>query len=273
MLYNDTRNARIIAGELDIVVNSGLEQVRKIKDHLIHPDWDGFSDNGICLFTLETPLELNENVQGIELDDHDPLDSTTCEVSGWGYDHWLPNQTLPTILQWTEVNVGSDSYCHAINGVLYNSSNMICTSTPVSCLIQSLLFIIFKVIWLQEKDVCVNDDGGPLVFDGKLTGIATYVACGPSKYASTYAKVEPYVEWIKENAADDDDFITTTEDITTTDQETTTNLVTTTDQETTTNQVTTTAEGTTSPNTGSSVYSCNLVIMVAWQMMAFIYGK
>ena len=134
--FADRNNTKIIAGELDIGMPIEVfEQVREIKDHLINPDWDYFSDNGICLFTLDTPLEWNDNVQSIELDDHDPLDSTTCEVSGWGVDHLSPN-TAPTILQWTEMEVRSDYFCHALlEPILYDPSTMICTSTPVSCFI------------------------------------------------------------------------------------------------------------------------------------------
>ena len=135
----DLNNTFIIAGELDIGMPIEVfEQVREIKDYLIYPHDTYISDNMTCLLTLDTPLEWNENVQGIELDDHDPLDSTTCQVSGWGIDHFSPNNnTAPTTLQWTEVEVRSDYFCHALMELSYDPSTMICTSTPVSSFMRS----------------------------------------------------------------------------------------------------------------------------------------
>ena len=52
-------NTKIVAGELDLVTSSGFEQVRRIKDFLMHPDFDYWNiNNDICLLTLESPLEL-----------------------------------------------------------------------------------------------------------------------------------------------------------------------------------------------------------------------
>ena len=63
-------------------------QVREIDRYLIHPDFDlsnGNSWNDVCLLTLKTELEYNENVKCIKLNDKfiEPWE-TKCIVSGWG---------------------------------------------------------------------------------------------------------------------------------------------------------------------------------------------
>ena len=150
-------NSQIIAGDLDFTRPSEFEQVREIKDYLIHPDYQHNATSAkddICLLLLDEPLEFNDNVQSIELDNHDPLDSTPCQVSGWGFqqvnDSSLTINT--TILQWTEVVVKSDSFCHAIHEDLYDSSTMICTASPVSCIInESTLSLKYRSLIFREK--------------------------------------------------------------------------------------------------------------------------
>ena len=82
----DWSDTKIVAGELELLFDSGLEQVRKIKSHIMHPDYNNNDtlQNDICLLTLDSPLELNENVNRIFLDVKDPVVDTTCQVSGWG---------------------------------------------------------------------------------------------------------------------------------------------------------------------------------------------
>ena len=84
---------KIIAGDLDTSRVSGYEQERGISKITIHPDWLGADvsfKNDVCLLTLDSPLELNDQVKRIELDDwtvdlnwtlpHNAI----CKVSGWG---------------------------------------------------------------------------------------------------------------------------------------------------------------------------------------------
>ena len=81
----DWEDTKIVAGELHLLEESGFEQVRKIKSHIKHPDYNPSTlKNDICLLTLDSPLELNENVKRIYLDVKDPVVNATCQVSGWG---------------------------------------------------------------------------------------------------------------------------------------------------------------------------------------------
>ena len=78
----------IVAGELDSVHTSGLEQFRTVKSIKIHPNYNSnvfpYNQHDICLLTLDSPLVFNENVNRIYLDEEDPVVDTTCQVSGWG---------------------------------------------------------------------------------------------------------------------------------------------------------------------------------------------
>ena len=84
----DWSDTKIVVGELELLFDSGLEQVRKIKSHVIHPFYDTSNfptyQHDICLLTLDSPLELNRNVRRINLDEEDPMVATKCQVSGWG---------------------------------------------------------------------------------------------------------------------------------------------------------------------------------------------
>ena len=79
---------KIIAGDLDTSQESGYEQKRGISNILIHPDWLGADisfKNDVCLLTLDSPLELNDQVKSIALDDTTQIPGQAmCKVSGWG---------------------------------------------------------------------------------------------------------------------------------------------------------------------------------------------
>ena len=77
----------IIAGELYLQKVSDDFQNSKIKEFVIHPDYNEISlENDICLLYLENPLILSANtsVDSIDLADEDPMLATECTISGWG---------------------------------------------------------------------------------------------------------------------------------------------------------------------------------------------
>ena len=76
----------VIAGDLILSDNSGLEQRSKIKDYLIHPDYTTNPPaSDICLLYLETELDFSGNdVKYIEAALEDPEPGTMCDISGWG---------------------------------------------------------------------------------------------------------------------------------------------------------------------------------------------
>ena len=87
-LLNDGKDYKIVAGELNTHIESGDEQIRRIKRHIIHPDFDADSlKNDICKLTLNSSLNIVKGqVEGIPLDETDieDLDGIICQVTGWG---------------------------------------------------------------------------------------------------------------------------------------------------------------------------------------------
>lgn len=82
-------DCEIIAGELDLSKQSGLEQRRNIKAYKYHPDYYkeplGGCINDVCLLYLESPLDLSQrDVANIPIAEQDPSQLTECQISGWG---------------------------------------------------------------------------------------------------------------------------------------------------------------------------------------------
>ena len=77
---------KIIAGQIEVSGSYG--QVIEIDSYLIHPDYDQENTNNnwndVCLLTLKTDLEYNDNVKCIKLNDRSLEPGTKCIVSGWG---------------------------------------------------------------------------------------------------------------------------------------------------------------------------------------------
>ena len=77
---------KIIAGQIEVSGSYG--QVIEIDSYLIHPDYDQENKdnnwNDVCLLTLKTDLEYNDNVKCIKLNDRSLEPGTKCIVSGWG---------------------------------------------------------------------------------------------------------------------------------------------------------------------------------------------
>ena len=77
---------KIIAGQIKVSESYG--QFIEIDSYLIHPDYDQENKdnnwNDVCLLTLKTDLEYNDNVKCIKLNDRSLEPGTKCIVSGWG---------------------------------------------------------------------------------------------------------------------------------------------------------------------------------------------
>ena len=68
----------------------------KVKSHVMHPDYDSLThQNDICLLTLESPFEFNENVDRIQLDNDQPSNGDICKVSGWSDYEYKETQKDP----------------------------------------------------------------------------------------------------------------------------------------------------------------------------------
>eukprot|EP00093_Oithona_nana_P002148 02148.XXX_5221_6282_1 [CDS] Oithona nana genome sequencing. len=177
---------KIIAGQLDRLTSSYLEQTRRIKSYAIHPDYDPSSSNSndICILFLDSSMTFNEYVNKVPLDTMGPTTKETCIVSGWGT--LQEGGYIARILQWVEVTVKSDSECQiAYSQTTYNPITMFCASD-------------------YGKDSCQGDSGGPIVCNGKLKGVVSFgIGCARPSYPGVYAKVSEYVTWIQSLGPDD----------------------------------------------------------------------
>ena len=98
----------IIAGELYLQKVSDDFQNSKIKEFVIHPDYNEISlENDICLLYLENPLILSANtsVDSIDLADEDNTLPTECTISGWGTERvfiYYLRKSVNSVLKCTE---------------------------------------------------------------------------------------------------------------------------------------------------------------------------
>ena len=81
-----------------------------------------------------------------------------------------------------EVTTNSGIECIDAYGSEFSIQTMICADSP-------------------ETELCTNDIGGPLVCNGKLSGIASLSkGCGSPGYPGLYTKIEAFTNWIEQNA-------------------------------------------------------------------------
>jgi len=173
---------KIIAGQIEVSGSYG--QVIEIDSYLIHPDYDQEDNNNnwndVCLLTLKTDLEYNDNVKCIKLNDRSLEPGTKCIVSGWG--RLEAEGGKPDILQFVELNLMDQLICDvAFPDDAFNfgiDGEEICA-------------------YDEGKSPCYGDSGGPLACDNTLTGIVSWgLDCdGPG----VFTNVEHYVDWIGSN--------------------------------------------------------------------------
>ena len=76
----------MVAGDLILSSNSGLEQRRGVKSYLMHPSYKKATiEHDMCLIELKTPFDLSgPHVGKVTISTNDPIAGTNCKVSGWG---------------------------------------------------------------------------------------------------------------------------------------------------------------------------------------------
>ena len=90
VLHDQLMLTDIVAGRIH-ADDFGNGQEKSVESYLIHPDYIGVSPDGsgshvndVCLLTLESDLEFNDNVKAIALNNGTVNACTKCIVSGWG---------------------------------------------------------------------------------------------------------------------------------------------------------------------------------------------
>uniref|UniRef100_A0A8C6E9Q1 Proteinase 3 n=1 Tax=Moschus moschiferus TaxID=68415 RepID=A0A8C6E9Q1_MOSMO len=127
--------------------------------------------NDVLLLQLDQPATLNTHVAVAQLPQQaQPLPhGTQCLAMGWGRLGTL--EPLPQVLQ--ELNVTVVTFlCRPQN---------VCTYVP-----------------RRSAGICFGDSGGPLICNGVLQGVDSFViqGCATGQYPDFFARVSLYVDWI-----------------------------------------------------------------------------
>jgi len=178
----DGQNAgeiNVVAGDHNVKIDEGTEQVRSVKSFKLHPDYDDRTmSNDICLIELDQPLVMNEYVVGATLPDQNQEHQGDATVSGWG--SLSSNGPYPLTLQAVNVPIKSDEVCRSAYGPSIKDS-MICAGE-------------------EGKDSCQGDSGGPLTCDGLHCGIVSWgYGCALADFPGVYTQISYFVEWISDN--------------------------------------------------------------------------
>jgi len=172
---------KVVAGDHNIKLDEGTEQIRNVKSIKIHPGYlHKTMENDICLLELDAPLTFDNYVSGVNLPSQNELFTDKGTVSGWGtldYD----NPVYPDTLQAVEVPIVTEEVCKSELGKHNVKESMLCAGA-------------------EGRDSCQGDSGGPLICEGKLCGIVSWgTGCGWDGYPGVYTEVSYFVDWITEN--------------------------------------------------------------------------
>ncbi|XP_066297658.1 mannan-binding lectin serine protease 1-like isoform X1 [Branchiostoma lanceolatum] len=205
-------------GENDILptgylnVSLGLHNRKEPDDNVVflevkkvvrHPDWnkDTF-DSDIALLELKEEVKLTDYIRPVclqrkarERSAQDVQEGRAGVVTGWGRTSNVFGSE-PGTLQEVEVPVVDQEECvSAYEGDYPVTGNMMCAGLRVG-----------------GKDSCDGDSGGPLLFQDPDTtrfyvaGIVSWGQpgeCGRARKYGVYARVENFVQWIKDTIAED----------------------------------------------------------------------
>ncbi|XP_068237777.1 trypsin-1-like [Palaemon carinicauda] len=175
----------VVAGEFDLAVESGDEQVITADALIIHENYDTFTmENDISLIKLSKPLVMNEMVKAIELPAQLELveAGTLCTTTGWGDTE--EGGSSPDKLRKVDLPVVSDDSCRGSYSVDEIADSMLCAGYPEG-----------------GKDTCQGDSGGPFVCGGKLHGIVSWgYGCARPNKPGVYTEVAYFRDWVEANA-------------------------------------------------------------------------
>jgi trypsin len=163
-------------------------EVLAVTMELPHPNYNGenaIPDNDFMLLFLEGPSTA-ENVMTVKLNSYASVPTVGQDVwaTGWG-------DTDQDLMQ-IEVQVVSNEACEASGAYIGESylafydlitDNMLCAKD-------------------DGQDVCLGDDGGPLVingYDGDIqVGVISASLCATDPFPGVYARVSEAYEWIQD---------------------------------------------------------------------------
>lgn len=176
---------RVVAGDYQLNVNDGTEQINSVNTSVIHPLFNE-GQNDICLVKLKTPLTFNAYVAPISFHPNGtrPADGTITTVTGWG-STTDGSTMLSPILRKADIPIVSDDACKASYGANAIKPGMVCAGYSSG-----------------GVDSCNGDSGGPLVLKGTTiqVGIVSWgMGCAKPYYYGVYTDLSYYIEWIESN--------------------------------------------------------------------------
>lgn len=182
------RTLTVVAGS-NSVKQGGVE--RNVSKGISHPDFDSIKRiNDIALLKLTEPFDFTDAIKPIEPFEHPEVNpGTNVTVYGWGYISFPPGPR-PEELHVVSRNTIKNTDCNAAY-LEYDGKNVtdhqVCTQ-------------------VGGHGTCKGDSGGPLTWvdeDGKVyqVGLVSFGVPCADKYPDVFTLVNPYVQWIKDNAA------------------------------------------------------------------------
>lgn len=185
----------LVAGEYDLSITSGNEQIRNISDFIVHPE---YYRNGvgydIGLVRPNKPFSLNRFVKTITLPPRNFMHFSFLRVYGWGSRDPNGGDTS-NILQRTYIYLIPYAACEEVLMLKMGEIPLHPTELCAGNLDGS-------------TDTCEGDSGGPLVQNNPSTGkfeLVAIVSWGPYPCnidrPSINTRVSAFVDWIAENTS------------------------------------------------------------------------
>ncbi|CAG7836732.1 unnamed protein product [Allacma fusca] len=186
----DPTTLQVVAGDHDIFIEEGTEQVRNVQSYIYNPYFDKPTlDNDTAIIWLDRPLVFNNRVQPIALIQPGEEPTGTCVNSGWGNTNpgnppQYAEKLQKVYLDIIDRDTCTDQYQY-INKV---TPGMVCAGGT------------------GGKASCNGDSGGPLICKNSkgedvLAGLVSWGVspCGQDQFPSVYANVVYFYSWLTEN--------------------------------------------------------------------------
>lgn len=146
-----------------------------------------FYFRSICLLQTVQPIEFNSLVQPVRMNRNRVVFRSAGVIAGWGWEeggvHLNPDNFFPEHsehLNYIEVMVLSNLECtRRLSGwAIFLRSNHICTHAG------------------RGRGACTFDSGSPVVVDGELVGVVSFVVPCAIGFPDWGPRVSSYTRWI-----------------------------------------------------------------------------
>lgn len=172
----DVEYLTIVAGSPYLEYYGTKYQVKSIKTHEEY-NKENFQ-NDIAILKVTEPIEFNDNVQPIPLEETMDDQERDVILCGWG--RLLTEGVTAKQLHWINLKTLSTKKCSDKHNSPEVVESEICTFTKAG------------------EGACYGDSGGPLVANGKQVGIASWGRpCGKG-FPDVYTRVSSFFDWINE---------------------------------------------------------------------------